>query len=117
MPKFINQGIALKIIDNYAKAVDEEGKVVVQAVKDIIETITPAIEYPPCNIGDTIYEPYLDKVMQYTVNEIKITTSGTYIGLVGDFEKEFRISAENLGETFFLTFEEAEERLVREKEE
>lgn len=71
MPKFINQEIALKIIDNYAKAVDEEGKVVVQAVRDIIETITPTIEYPPCNIGDTIYTAFLDKVMQYTVNENK----------------------------------------------
>lgn len=77
----------------------------------------PKIEYPPCNIGDTIYEPYLDKVMQYTVNEIKITTSGTYIGVIGDFEKEFRFNAENIGETFFLTYEEAEERLIREKEE
>lgn len=117
MPKFINQEIALKIIDNYAKAVDEEGKVVVQAVRDIIETITPTIEYPPCNIGDTIYTAFLDKVMQYTVNEIKITTSGTYIGVIGDFDKEFRISVENIGKTFFLTYEEAEERLMREKEE
>ncbi len=75
----------------------------------------PKIEYPPCNIGDTIYTAFLDKVMQYTVNEIKITTSGTYLGLIGDFEKEFRISVENLGKTFFLTYEKAEEQLVREK--
>ncbi len=77
----------------------------------------PKIEYPPCNIGDTIYAPFLDKVMQYTVNEIKITTSGTYIGVIGDFDKEFRFSVENLGKAFFLTYEEAEERLIREKEE
>lgn len=83
--------------------------------KQIISEL-PTIEYPPCNIGDTIYTAFLDKVMQYTVNEIKITTSGTYIGLIGDFEKEFRISTENLGKTFFLTYDEAEELIKREKE-
>ena len=75
----------------------------------------PAIEYPPCNIGDTIYTAFLDKVMQYTVNEIKITTSGTYIGVIGDFEKEFRFSVENLGKTFFLTYEEAEKDIKENK--
>ncbi len=77
----------------------------------------PKIECPPCNIGDTIYTAFLDKVMQYTVNEIKITTSGTYIGVIGDFEKEFRFNVENLGGTFFLTYEEAAEHIESEKEE
>lgn len=117
MPKFINQEIALKIIDNYAKAVDEEGKVVVQAVRDIIETITPTIEYPPCNIGDTIYEPFLDKVMLYTVDEIRISSTGIYIYVFGDRDKPIPFNAELIGKSIFLTYEEAEERLIREKEE
>ncbi len=110
MPKFINLSVA---VDKLTGILTEKMMFIICYVLDQL----PTIEYPPCNIGDTIYEPYLDKVMQYTVNEIKITTSGTVIGVVGDFEKEFRISVENLGKTFFLTYEEAEERLVREKEE
>lgn len=125
MPKYISLEAAMELLQkekdwDRSRAYDvHECDIISHSfghAKQIIGEL-PAIEYPPCNIGDTIYTAFLDKVMQYTVNEIKITTSGTYIGVIGDFDKEFRISVENLGKTFFLTYKEAEERLVREKEE
>ena len=77
----------------------------------------PAIEYPPCNIGDTIYEPFLDKVMLYTVDEIRINSTGIYVYVLGDRDKPIPFNAELIGKSIFLTYEEAEERLIREKEE
>lgn len=77
----------------------------------------PKIEYPPCNIGDTIYEPFHDKVMLYTVDEIRINSTGIYIYVLGDRDKPISFNAELIGESIFLTYEEAEERLIREKEE
>ena len=125
MPKYVSLEVAMELLHkekdwDRSRAYDVHECDIISHTfghaKQIIGEL-PTIEYPPCNIGDTIYTAFLDKVMQYTVNEIKITTSGTYIGVIGDFEKEFRFSVENLGKTFFLTYEEAEERLVREKEE
>lgn len=125
MPKYISLEAAMELLQkekdwDRSRAYDVHERDIISHTfghaKQIISKL-PTIEYPPCDIGDTIYTAFLDKVMQYTVNEIKITTSGTYIGLIGDFDKEFRISVENLGKTFFLTYEEAEERLLREKEE
>jgi hypothetical protein len=61
--EYIERGVASKIIDNYAKAVDESGAVVVKAIKDIVEIICPAADvvevrhsqwdedkYPFCNV-------------------------------------------------------------------
>ncbi len=123
MPKYISLEAAMELLQkekdwDRSRAFDvHECGIIANAfghAKQIIGEL-PAIEYPPCNIGDTIYTAFLDKVMQYTVNEIKITTSGTYIDVIGDFEKEFRISPENLGETFFLTYEEAEKHIKENK--
>lgn len=77
----------------------------------------PKIEYPPCDIGDTIYEPFLDKVMLYTVDEIRINSTGIYIYVLSDRDKPIPFNAELIGKSIFLTYEEAEERLIREKEE
>ena len=79
----------------------------------------PKILYPPCDIGDTVYEPVKEirQVLIHTVEEIQISSSGTFIVAAGDHDKRVRFNEENLGKTFFLTYEEAEERLVREKEE
>ena len=44
MDEYIKREDALKIIDNYSKAVTEEGKVVVDAIRDIIAVITPTAD-------------------------------------------------------------------------
>ena len=44
MGEYIKREDALKIIDNYSKAVTEEGKVVVDAIRDIIAVITPTAD-------------------------------------------------------------------------
>lgn len=47
MDEYIKREDALKIIDNYSKAVTEEGKVVVDAIRDIIAVITPTADVAP----------------------------------------------------------------------
>ena len=44
MSRYIDAEIALKIIDSYAKTVIADGKVIVDAVKDIIAVITPTAD-------------------------------------------------------------------------
>ena len=41
---YIERETALQIIDNYAKTVSEDGKVVVDAIRDIVEVITPTAD-------------------------------------------------------------------------
>ena len=41
---YIEREVALQIIDNYAKAVSEDGKAVVDAIRDIVEVITPTAD-------------------------------------------------------------------------
>ncbi len=41
---YIDRETALKIIDNYSKTVSEDGKVIVKAVRDIVDTICPAAD-------------------------------------------------------------------------
>ena len=47
MDEYIKREEALKIIDNYAKAVNADGKVVVDAIRDIIGIITPTADVVP----------------------------------------------------------------------
>ena len=47
MGEYIKREDALKIIDNYSKAATEEGKVVVDAIRDIIAVITPTADIVP----------------------------------------------------------------------
>ncbi|MEE1007087.1 MAG: hypothetical protein U0L66_07840 [Acutalibacteraceae bacterium] len=42
--EYIERETALKIIDNYSKTVSEDGKVIVKAVRDIVDTICPAAD-------------------------------------------------------------------------
>lgn len=52
---YIEREAALQIIDNYAKTVSEDGKVVVNAIRDIVEVITPTadvVKIPEGGIGD-----------------------------------------------------------------
>ena len=41
---YIERETALQIIDNYAKAVSEDGKAVVDAIRDIVEVIAPTAD-------------------------------------------------------------------------
>lgn len=41
---YIEREVALQIIDNYAKTVTADGKVVVNAVRDIVGVITPSAD-------------------------------------------------------------------------
>lgn len=47
MDEYIKREDALKIIDNYSKAVTEEGMVVVDAIRDIVAIITPTADVVP----------------------------------------------------------------------
>lgn len=47
MPRYIEVQTALNIIDKYAKTVTENEKVIVDAVRDIVEIITPAANVVP----------------------------------------------------------------------
>lgn len=52
---YIEREAALQIIDNYAKTVSEDGKVVVNAIRDIVEVITPTadvVKIPEGGIGN-----------------------------------------------------------------
>ena len=47
MARYIDAELALKIIDSYAKTVTADGKVVVDAIRDIVEVITPTADVVP----------------------------------------------------------------------
>lgn len=51
VPEYIEKETALQIIDNYAKAVTEDGLVVVNAIKDIINIICPTASVKPVILG------------------------------------------------------------------
>ncbi len=54
MDEYIKRADALKIIDNYSKAVTEDGRVVVDAIRDIIAVITPTADVVPKSEDDEI---------------------------------------------------------------
>lgn len=58
MADFIDKEKALTIIDNYGKTVDTDGKVVVNAIRDIISTICPTEKVAPVRRGE------------WTINEV-----------------------------------------------
>ncbi len=47
MAEYIDREDALKIIESYSRACTEEGKVVAEAIKDIIAVITPTLDVVP----------------------------------------------------------------------
>lgn len=63
--EYIERETALKIIDNYSKTVNEDGKAIVKAVRDIVDFICPKAdvqvvrhskwEYEDSDIGWTDY--------------------------------------------------------------
>lgn len=54
MTEYIERKTALRIIDNYAKTVTDDGLVVVNAIKDIISVICPAAGVKPVKHGHWI---------------------------------------------------------------
>lgn len=54
MPEYIEKETALQIIDNYAKTVTEDGLVVVNAIKDIINIICPTASVKPVILGEWV---------------------------------------------------------------
>ena len=54
MDEYIKREDALKIIDNYLKACTEEGKVVADAIRDIVAVITPTADVVPRSEVDAI---------------------------------------------------------------
>lgn len=57
MNDYIKRDDALTIIDNYGKTVTDDGKVVVQAVRDIVSTICPAADAVPVVHGHIVWKP------------------------------------------------------------
>ena len=47
MAEYIERETALRIIDNYAKTVTDDGLVVVNAIKDIVSVICPTADVEP----------------------------------------------------------------------
>ena len=58
MDEYIKREDALKIIDNYSKAVTEDGNVVVNAIRDIVAVITPTADVVPKSEVDNWYQLY-----------------------------------------------------------
>jgi hypothetical protein len=54
MARYIDAETALKIIDNYAKTVTADGIVIVKAIRDIVEIITPTADVVPKNEVESI---------------------------------------------------------------
>ena len=52
---YIARETALQIIDNYAKTVSEDGKVVVDAIRDIVEVITPTADVAEVRHGEWVF--------------------------------------------------------------
>lgn len=47
MAEYIDREIATEIIDNYAKTISKDCLVVYQTIRDIVDTICPAVEAKP----------------------------------------------------------------------
>ena len=58
MPRYIDAETALKIIDNYAKTVTADGIVVVKAIRDIVEIITPTADVVPRSEVEQLQHKY-----------------------------------------------------------
>lgn len=57
MARYIDRDIALQIIDSYANTVTEDGKVIVDAVRDIVSVITPTADVVEVKHGYWKYRP------------------------------------------------------------
>ena len=56
MARYIYDDEALQIIDSYAKTVTKDGKVVVDAIRDIVAVIAPAADVVPKAEVEKIFE-------------------------------------------------------------
>ena len=60
MPRYIEVQTALNIIDKYAKTVTENEKVIIDAVRDIVEIITPAADVVPKSEVETLQSKIIE---------------------------------------------------------
>ena len=68
MARYIDAETALKIIDSYAKTVSEDGKTVVEAIRDIVEIITPTADVAPrAEVIEEYRKKVYAKMEKYTV--------------------------------------------------
>ena len=68
MPRYIDAETALKIIDNYAKTVTADGIVVVKAIRDIVEIITPTADVVPKSEVESIFDELIKQAGEIAEN-------------------------------------------------
>lgn len=68
MPRYIDVETALKIIDNYAKTVTADGIVVVKAIRDIVEIITPTADVVPKSEVESIFDELIKQAGEIAEN-------------------------------------------------
>ena len=72
MARYIDADEALKIIDSYAKTVTADGKVVVDAIRDIVGVITPTADVAPrAEVAREIFEE-IEKYAELQIESLNI---------------------------------------------
>lgn len=62
MARYIYDDEALQIIDSYAKTVTKDGKVVVDAIRDIVAVIAPAADVVPRSEVESLLEDIIERL-------------------------------------------------------
>ena len=83
MAEYIDREMATEIIDNYAKTISKDCLVVYQAIRDIVDTICPAVEAKPVVHAHWEYTGESDGKKIYRCTNCQALLSGT-----GNFCKE-----------------------------
>ena len=78
MAEYIKRETALRIIDNYAKTVTDDGLVVVNAIKDIISVICPAADVEPVKHGHWIFK---ERIKLAPTGQIVVAEDGAALAL------------------------------------
>ncbi len=93
---YIEREVALQIIDNYAKAVSADAKVVVDAIRDIVGVITPTADVVEVKHGKWLktkaypHRVYCSECYKtYVTNELIIDGRGKGAHLVFCTEAEY----------------------------
>ena len=106
MAEYINREDALKIIDSYSKACTEEGKVVADAIRDIIAVITPTADVVPKSEVDKwkeINEQLHKEMSERMIAERKIERNLAVLQIIGEI-----LSRHTPDTDGFLTIHKAE---------
>lgn len=96
MPRYIDAETALKIIDNYAKTVTADGKVVVDAIRDIVGVITPTADVvPKSEVASEIFAEVNMQIIPYSTDiyikgeELIIIPKSDYNAILTELEKKY----------------------------